>query len=117
MKPANPIPHPKLRVVETSGQQAVAIDAVVRWIAGAGPAPASTTVREWLRGQVPEPRVEPAVPDSVERKDAACTRKLCMRALSIYQQPINQQYRFGPTHRSPSSEPYEQVVQLHQPAA
>jgi len=53
---SEPTPHPKLRVAKTSGQQAVAIDAVVRWIAGAGPAPASTTVREWLRGQVPEYR-------------------------------------------------------------
>ncbi len=47
-------PHPKLRVAKTSGQQVVGIDAVVHWIAQAGPAPASATVREWLRSQVPE---------------------------------------------------------------
>jgi hypothetical protein len=27
---------------------------VVEWITAAGPAPASTLLRDWLRGQVPE---------------------------------------------------------------
>ncbi|WP_421956076.1 polysaccharide biosynthesis protein [Polaromonas sp.] len=49
-----PTPHPKLRVAKTSGQQAVAIRAVVDWIAAAGPAPSSVAVRDWLRGHVPE---------------------------------------------------------------
>jgi FlaA1/EpsC-like NDP-sugar epimerase len=49
-----PTPHPKLRVAKTSGQQSVDIEAVVEWITAAGPAPASTLLRDWLRGQVPE---------------------------------------------------------------
>ena len=49
-----PTPHPKLRVAKTSGQQSVDIDTVVDWIAAAGPAPSSASVREWLRAQVPE---------------------------------------------------------------
>ena len=46
-------PHPKLRIAKTSGQP-LDIDAVVRWIADAGPAPARDELRRWLRGQVPE---------------------------------------------------------------
>jgi FlaA1/EpsC-like NDP-sugar epimerase len=49
-----PTPHPKLRIAKTSGQQAVAIQAVVDWVVQAGPAPSSAAVREWLRGHVPE---------------------------------------------------------------
>ncbi|MBX3652854.1 MAG: polysaccharide biosynthesis protein [Ramlibacter sp.] len=49
-----PTPHPKLRIAKTSGQQVVDIEAVVRWVAEAGPAPSSAAVREWLRAQVPE---------------------------------------------------------------
>jgi FlaA1/EpsC-like NDP-sugar epimerase len=49
-----PTPHPKLRVAKTSGQQSVDIEAVVDWITAAGPAPSSASLREWLRGQVPE---------------------------------------------------------------
>ena len=48
-----PTPHPKLRIAKTSGQPPD-IDAVVRWIADAGPAPARDELRRWLRGQVPE---------------------------------------------------------------
>jgi FlaA1/EpsC-like NDP-sugar epimerase len=51
---SEPTPHPKLRVAKTSGQQAADVDAVVQWIAAAGPAPGSTALREWLRAQVPE---------------------------------------------------------------
>jgi len=46
-------PHPKLRVAKTAGQ-ATDIEAVMRWIAEAGPAPAGNGLREWLRAQVPE---------------------------------------------------------------
>ncbi len=49
-----PTPHPKLRIAKTSGQQAVAVQAVVDWIEGAGPAPSSSDVRAWLRRHVPE---------------------------------------------------------------
>ncbi|MEP6791942.1 MAG: polysaccharide biosynthesis protein, partial [Ramlibacter sp.] len=48
-----PTPHPKLRVAKTSGQQ-TDIDAVLRWVAGAGAAPESVALRAWLRLQVPE---------------------------------------------------------------
>jgi FlaA1/EpsC-like NDP-sugar epimerase len=51
---SEPTPHPKLRVAKTSGQQAADVDAVVQWIAAAGPAPGSAALREWLRAQVPE---------------------------------------------------------------
>jgi FlaA1/EpsC-like NDP-sugar epimerase len=51
---SEPTPHPKLRVAKTSGQQAANVDAVVQWIAAAGPAPGSSALREWLRTQVPE---------------------------------------------------------------
>ncbi len=49
-----PTPHPKLRVAKTSGGQSVDIGAVVDWIAAAGPAPMASSLREWLRTQVPE---------------------------------------------------------------
>jgi FlaA1/EpsC-like NDP-sugar epimerase len=49
-----PTPHPKLRVAKTSGQQVVDIDAVVEWIAAAGPSPSGALLRIWLQGQVPE---------------------------------------------------------------
>ncbi|MCM2250976.1 MAG: polysaccharide biosynthesis protein [Ramlibacter sp.] len=48
-----PTPHPKLRVAKTNGQLPD-IDAVMRWIGEAGPAPARDDLRRWLRGQVPE---------------------------------------------------------------
>jgi FlaA1/EpsC-like NDP-sugar epimerase len=48
-----PTPHPKLRVAKTAGQSSD-IEAVLRWIGEAGPAPAGDGVREWLRSQVPE---------------------------------------------------------------
>jgi FlaA1/EpsC-like NDP-sugar epimerase len=48
-----PTPHPKLRVAKSSGQ-APDIEAVMRWICDAGPAPAGSEVRRWLRSQVPE---------------------------------------------------------------
>ena len=49
-----PTPHPKLRVAKSSGEQAVQIAAVIRWIDEAGPSPDSQQVRQWLRSQVPE---------------------------------------------------------------
>ena len=49
-----PTQHPKLRVAKTSGQQAVAIDAVIQWIESAGPAPSSHDVRAWLSSHLPE---------------------------------------------------------------
>ena len=48
-----PTPHPKLRVAKTAGSPAD-IDAVMRWIGEAGAAPASDSLRQWLREQVPE---------------------------------------------------------------
>jgi FlaA1/EpsC-like NDP-sugar epimerase len=48
-----PTPHPKLRVAKT-GEPALEAEAVVKWIEEAGPEPASESVREWLRAQVPE---------------------------------------------------------------
>jgi len=48
-----PTPHPKLRVAKTAGQSSD-IEAVLRWIGEAGPAPAGDGIRQWLRGQVPE---------------------------------------------------------------
>ncbi|MBI2770098.1 MAG: polysaccharide biosynthesis protein [Burkholderiales bacterium] len=48
-----PTPHPKLRVAKTAGQQPD-IEAVLAWVAQAGPAPEAGVLREWLRGQVPE---------------------------------------------------------------
>ena len=50
-----PTPHPKLRVAKTAGSPAD-IDAVMRWIGEAGAAPASDSLRQWLREQVPEYR-------------------------------------------------------------
>ena len=49
-----PTQHPKLRVAKTSGQQAVAVNAVTQWIAEAGPAPSRQDVRNWLTSHVPE---------------------------------------------------------------
>ncbi|WP_298923584.1 nucleoside-diphosphate sugar epimerase/dehydratase [uncultured Ramlibacter sp.] len=46
-------PHPKLRVAKTAAQQPD-VDAVLRWVEEAGPAPAGTALRDWLRSQVPE---------------------------------------------------------------
>jgi FlaA1/EpsC-like NDP-sugar epimerase len=48
-----PTPHPKLRVAKSSGQPPD-IEAVMRWICEAGPAPAGDEVRRWLRTHVPE---------------------------------------------------------------
>jgi FlaA1/EpsC-like NDP-sugar epimerase len=48
-----PTPHPKLRVAKGSGQPPD-IQAVLRWICEAGPAPAADELRRWLRSQVPE---------------------------------------------------------------
>ena len=48
-----PTPHPKLRIAKTSGELPQ-VDAVVRWIGDAGPAPSAEALRQWLRGQVPE---------------------------------------------------------------
>lgn len=49
-----PTPHPKLRVAKTSGQLVINIGDVAAWIANAGASPASSTIRNWLRTQVPE---------------------------------------------------------------
>lgn len=48
-----PTPHPKLRVAKAAAQ-AVDVDAVTAWIRQAGPAPAASAVRDWLRTQVRE---------------------------------------------------------------
>jgi FlaA1/EpsC-like NDP-sugar epimerase len=48
-----PTPHPKLRVARTSGPLPE-IDAVLRWVAQAGPAPSAAALRAWLRALVPE---------------------------------------------------------------
>ncbi|MFC5498808.1 polysaccharide biosynthesis protein [Caenimonas terrae] len=48
-----PTPHPKLRVAKTSGPLPE-IDAVLRWVAQAGPAPSAADLRAWLRSLVPE---------------------------------------------------------------
>jgi len=48
-----PTPHPKLRVAKTSSQ-VPDIEAVLRWIADAGPVPSGEDLRQWLRSQVPE---------------------------------------------------------------
>jgi FlaA1/EpsC-like NDP-sugar epimerase len=48
-----PTPHPKLRIAKTSGALPE-IDAVVQWVAQAGPAPSAGDLRAWLRRLVPE---------------------------------------------------------------
>jgi FlaA1/EpsC-like NDP-sugar epimerase len=48
-----PTPHPKLRVAKTSGPLPE-IEAVLHWVAQAGPAPSATDLRAWLRTIVPE---------------------------------------------------------------
>ncbi len=48
-----PTPHPKLRVAK-SWVQAPDLEAVMRWIHEAGPAPAGEDLRQWLRTQVPD---------------------------------------------------------------
>ena len=48
-----PTPHPKLRVAKTANQS-LDIEAVMRWIGDAGPAPQGDCLRQWLRSQVPE---------------------------------------------------------------
>jgi FlaA1/EpsC-like NDP-sugar epimerase len=48
-----PTPHAKLRIAKTAGPLPD-IDAVVGWIIDAGPQPASSSLRLWLRERVPE---------------------------------------------------------------
>lgn len=48
-----PTPHPKLRIANTASELPQ-VEALIRWIADAGAAPSGDTVRQWLRGQVPE---------------------------------------------------------------
>jgi FlaA1/EpsC-like NDP-sugar epimerase len=48
-----PTPHPKLRVAKTSSGMPQ-VEALIRWITDAGPAPSGETVRQWLQAQVPE---------------------------------------------------------------
>lgn len=48
-----PTPHAKLRIAKTAGPLAD-LQAVVDWIAQAGPQPAAGTLRQWLREKVPE---------------------------------------------------------------
>jgi FlaA1/EpsC-like NDP-sugar epimerase len=48
-----PTPHPKLRVARGADVMPD-LEAVMRWVSEAGPAPSDTAVREWLRAQVPE---------------------------------------------------------------
>ena len=47
-------PHPKLRVARASAAQPLELSRLTQWIEQAGPAPASTDVRDWLRTHVPE---------------------------------------------------------------
>jgi FlaA1/EpsC-like NDP-sugar epimerase len=49
-----PTPHPKLHIAKNSGAPGPDIDAVMTWIAEAGPAPSSAAIRQWLRTQVLE---------------------------------------------------------------
>jgi FlaA1/EpsC-like NDP-sugar epimerase len=48
-----PTPHPKLRVAKAGGMLPQ-VEAVVRWIESAGPAPDDAALRAWLAAQVPE---------------------------------------------------------------
>lgn len=48
-----PTPHPKLRVAKSGGPVPDA-DEVANWIERAGPQPSDASLREWLKGQVPE---------------------------------------------------------------
>lgn len=54
-------PHPKLRAAKTSGQQVADLEAVLRWVAEAGPEPGEAQLRDWLRSQVPEYAPSPEV--------------------------------------------------------
>jgi len=47
-------PHPKLRIAKVQGVNSLTADAVTRWIADAGPAPAPEVLRQWLQRCVPE---------------------------------------------------------------
>ncbi len=49
-----PTPHPKLRIARASGQLQMDVEAVVRWVDTAGPAPSEQDLRTWLRDHVPE---------------------------------------------------------------
>ncbi|HSV46249.1 MAG TPA: nucleoside-diphosphate sugar epimerase/dehydratase [Ramlibacter sp.] len=49
-----PTPHPKLRVARTSGEQLPDPDALLQWIAQAGPVPSEDLLRGWLKQMVPE---------------------------------------------------------------
>jgi FlaA1/EpsC-like NDP-sugar epimerase len=49
-----PTPHPKLRIARASGQLQMDVEAVVRWVEAAGPAPSELDLRTWLRDYVPE---------------------------------------------------------------
>jgi FlaA1/EpsC-like NDP-sugar epimerase len=49
-----PTPHPKLRIARASGQLQMDVEAVVRWVETAGPAPSEQDLRTWLRDYVPE---------------------------------------------------------------
>lgn len=51
-----PTPHPKLRIAETSGCQAIAIDSITEWVATVGPSPPSSDLRAWLCSYLPEYR-------------------------------------------------------------
>jgi FlaA1/EpsC-like NDP-sugar epimerase len=48
-----PTPHAKLRIAKTAGPLPD-VEAVLRWIDAAGAMPASASLREWLKEQVPE---------------------------------------------------------------
>lgn len=49
-------PHPKLRIAKTSNGHSVDVDAILSWIASAGPEPDEAQLRDWLHSQVREYR-------------------------------------------------------------
>lgn len=49
-----PTRHPRLRVARQGEPDELDLDALLRWVDGLGPAPASTVLREGLRERVPE---------------------------------------------------------------
>lgn len=47
-------PHPKLRIAKTSNGHGIDVDAILSWIASAGPEPDEARLREWLQSCVRE---------------------------------------------------------------
>ncbi|MDR0274878.1 MAG: polysaccharide biosynthesis protein [Burkholderiaceae bacterium] len=53
-----PTPHPKLRIAKVPPPRAGLLDEVQPWLENCGPAPDAGGLRDWLRAQVPEYKVE-----------------------------------------------------------